>query len=51
MSAPPDSSLANREQIIADLRRELTRCAAERDEAYRRLDEAQAREIATAEIL
>jgi class 3 adenylate cyclase len=37
MSVPPDSTLANLEQTIADLRREL--------------DDAQAREAATAEVL
>jgi two-component system, NtrC family, sensor kinase len=58
MSAPPDSTLTDPEQIIADLRRELIERTAERDqltserdEAWRRLDEAQARETATAEVL
>jgi len=58
MSVPPDSTLANLEQTIADLRRELAQLTAERNEllaeqgeAYRRLDDAQAREAATAEVL
>jgi two-component system, NtrC family, sensor kinase len=55
MSTPTDSTLANQ---IADLRREVARhtaerdkLIAERDEACRRFDEAQARETATAEVL
>src|SRR6516225_4162629 len=44
MSAIPDSTLADAEQIIADLRRQLAECRAERDEALQR-------ETATAEIL
>ena len=51
MSASPDSTLADREQIIADLRRanaelqgELSQCTAERDEAREQ-------QTATAEIL
>src|SRR3974390_610747 len=58
MSVPPDSTLANLEQTIADLRRELAQLTAERNEllaeqgeVYRRLDDAQAREAATAEVL
>ena len=58
MSVPPDSTLANLEQTIADQRRELAQLTAERNEllaaqgeAYRRLDDAQAREAATAEVL
>src|SRR5215472_5585259 len=58
MSVPPDSTLANLERTIADLRRELAQLTAERNEllaqqgeAYRRLDDAQAREAATAEVL
>ena len=50
--------MANLEQIIAVLRRELAQLTAERDEllterdeAYRRLDHAQTRETATAEVL
>ena len=44
MSAIPDSTLADAEQIIADLRRQLAECRAERDEALQR-------ETATAEVL
>jgi GAF domain-containing protein len=44
MSATPDSTLANPEQRIADLEREITNL-------QQRLDEAQARETATAEVL
>jgi two-component system NtrC family sensor kinase len=44
MSATPDSTLANSEQRIADLEREITNL-------QQRLDEAQARETATAEVL
>jgi adenylate cyclase len=58
MSGPPDGVSANLEQTIADLRRELAQVTAERDEllagrdeACRRLDAAQARESATAEVL
>src|SRR5215468_9506527 len=44
MSASPDSTLANPEQRIADLERQLAERAAERDEAL-------AREVAVAEVL
>ena len=44
MSATPDSTLANPEQRIADLERQLAECRAERDEALQR-------ETATAEVL
>src|ERR1700739_2169346 len=44
MSAPPDSTLADPEQLIADLQRQLAECKAERDEALQR-------ETATAEVL
>ena len=44
MSAMPDSTLADPEQRIADLERQLAECRAERDEALQR-------EIATAEVL
>src|SRR5215468_5039830 len=50
MSVPPDSALANLQQINADLRRELAQLTAERDEAHRRRDHSQAREAATAEV-
>jgi adenylate cyclase len=51
MSVPPDSTLANLEQIIADLRRELAQLTAERDELLVEQHDAQAREAATAEVL
>ena len=44
MSAMPDSKLANPEQLIADLQRQLAECRAERDEAL-------AQQTATAEVL
>src|SRR5215472_7961041 len=44
MSATPDSTLANPEQRIADLERQLAECRAERDEAF-------AQQTATAEVL
>ena len=44
MSATPDSTLANPEQLRADLQRQLAECRAERDEALQR-------ETATAEVL
>ena len=44
MSATPDSTLADPQQIIADLRRELAECRDEREEALQR-------ETATAEVL
>ena len=58
MSATPDSTLANPEQLIADLRCQLGECRADLDKAQRNLsettterDEALAREAATAEVL
>ena len=51
MSVPPDSTLANLEQIIADLRRELAQLTAGRDELLAEQHDAQAREVATAEVL
>jgi hypothetical protein len=58
MSATPDSTLANPEQLIADLRRQLAESRIERDEAQRQLaertverDEALAQQTATAEVL
>jgi hypothetical protein len=44
MSATPDSTLGDWSRTIADLRRELAECKAERDAAL-------AREAATAEVL
>src|SRR6516225_3471672 len=44
MSAPPDSTLADSKQLVADLQRQLAECRAERDEALQR-------ETATAEVL
>jgi len=44
MSETPDSTLANPEERIADLERQLAECRNERDEAL-------AREAATAEVL
>ena len=44
MSATRDSTLANPEQRIADLERQLAECRAERGQAF-------ARETATAEVL
>jgi two-component system, NtrC family, sensor kinase len=44
MSATPDSTLANPEQLIADLRRQLAECKAERDES-------DAQKAAIAEVL
>jgi PAS domain S-box-containing protein len=44
MSATPDSTLANPEQLIADLQRQLAECRAERDDGLER-------ETATTEIL
>src|SRR6516165_12223211 len=44
MSATPDSALANPEQLIADLQRQLAECQAERDEALEQ-------QTATAEVL
>ena len=58
MSATPDSTLANPEQRIADLERQLAECRAERDEAQQQLtektverDKAHAQQTATAEVL
>jgi GAF domain-containing protein len=58
MSATPHSTLANPEQLIADLHRQLAECRAERDEAQQQLaertierDQAHAQQTATAEVL
>jgi hypothetical protein len=44
MSATPDSTLANSEQFISDLQRQLAECKVERDEALEQ-------QTATAEVL
>ena len=58
MSLKPGGTLADPQQIVADLRRELEEARAERDNAQRKLnertterDEALARETAMAEVL
>src|SRR5215472_9008489 len=51
MSATPDSTLANPEQLIPDLQRQLAEREAELAECKAERDEAQQRETATAEVL
>jgi hypothetical protein len=58
MSATPDSTLADPQQVIADLQRHLAASNAERDKAQQRLaartaerDEALEQQTATAEVL
>src|SRR3954451_4201151 len=58
MSATPDSTLADPQQVIAHLQRQLAASNAERDEAQQRLaertaehDEALEQQTATAEVL
>jgi hypothetical protein len=51
MSPTPDSTLADAQQVITDLRRQLDARTAERDAALDERDEALARETATAEVL
>jgi chromosome segregation ATPase len=58
VSTIPDSTLADPEQFIDDLQRQLAECKAERDKAQRNLnetkterDEALARETTLAEVL
>src|SRR5215472_11842158 len=58
MSATPDSTFTNPEQLTADLQRQLVECRAALDKAQRQLaertierDEALAQQIATAEVL
>jgi len=50
MSATPDSTLTDPQQIIADLRRKLTEAEAERDDAKAERDEGLRRETETAEV-
>src|SRR5258707_799870 len=51
MSAPPDSTLVDPQQMIADLQRQLAACRTERDEALAERDEALEQQTATAEAL
>src|SRR6516162_1656487 len=51
MSATPDSTLANPEQLITDLQRQLAEREAEFAECKAERDEALQRETATAEVL
>src|SRR5215469_9948087 len=51
MSPPPDSTLFNPEQIIADLQRELAECRVELDKRTAERDEALGQQTATAEVL
>ena len=51
MSATSDSTLADPQQIIADLRRELDEAQRKLDEKTTDLDEALAQQAATAEVL
>src|SRR5215467_4443908 len=51
MSLTRDSTLADPQQIIADLRRERDEAKAERDEALAREREALEQQTATAEVL
>jgi GAF domain-containing protein len=51
MSAPPDSTLADPQRIIADLRRQLTERTAELQACAASRDAALAREAAAAEVL
>ena len=51
MSATSDSTLANPEQLIADLQRQLTEREAELAECKAERDEALEQQTATAEVL
>ena len=51
MSATPDSTFTNPEQLIADLQRQRDECKAERDECKAERDEALEQQTATAEVL
>ena len=51
MSPPPDSTLSNPEEIIADLQRELAECRVELAESKAERDEALEQQTAAAEVL
>src|ERR1041384_1011107 len=51
MSAMPESTFADSQELIADLQRQLAASNAERDEALAERDDALQREVATAEVL
>ena len=51
MSTPPESTLTDSKQLIADLQRQLAERTAERDECKAERDEALEQQTATAEIL
>ena len=51
MSATPDRTLAGPQQVIIELRRQLAKRTAERNEALAERDEALAQQAATAEVL
>src|SRR5215469_1326482 len=51
MSPPPDSTLSNPDQIIADLQRELAECRVELDKRTAERDQALEQQTATAEVL
>ena len=51
MSPTPDSTLADPQQVIADLQRELSDAQERLAERTAERDEAQAREAATSEVL
>jgi len=51
MSATPDSTLANPEQLIADLQRQLAECRTELTQRTAERDEALEQQTATAEVL
>ena len=51
MSATPDSTLVNPEQLVADLQRQLAECRAELYQRTAERDEALEQQTATAEVL
>jgi len=51
MSTTPDSTLANPEQLIADLQRQLAECRTELTQRTAERDEALEQQTATAEVL